>query len=187
MKSLQELLGPDWPAEAGNLPAMPLRRPRAPKSLLRARKRGQRAAWSMSLNLTPMIDTVFNLLFFFMMVSRFGAVEGLLAARLPARVEAKAGVVATEVPRTPLRVKLVADAARGGPSRVAVEGFQDAPVAIGRLAAALQRIRESEPGFDANTPVYLMAPDGVSWDDVVNAYNAAVAARYEKIFFAGAR
>jgi biopolymer transport protein ExbD len=186
MKSLQDLLGDDWPVECGTLVATPPRRPTRPKALLRARKRSQRAAWSMSLNLTPMIDTVFNLLFFFMIVSRFGAIEGLLAAKLPARTEGKAAVAAAmEIPRTPLRIKLMADTVRGGPSRVTVEGFHDSPLAIAKLAGALQHIREAEPGFDAATPVYLMAQDGVAWDDVVNAYNAAVAARYERVFFAG--
>ena len=32
-----------------------------------------------------------------------------------------------------------------------------------------------------------MAGDNVRWDHVVNAYNAALAARYEKVYFAAPR
>ena len=42
------------------------------------RARQRRGGWTLSLNLTPMIDTVFNLLFLFMIISRFGAIEGLV-------------------------------------------------------------------------------------------------------------
>jgi hypothetical protein len=33
--------------------------------------------------------------------------------------------------------------------------------------------------------VHLLADDDIPWEHVVNAYNAALAAEYEKIFFAG--
>ena len=54
------------------------------------------------------------------------------------------------------------------------------------LPARLAQIRENEPGFGADTPVYLVAGDSVAWDHVVNAYNAAMGAKYDKIYFAGA-
>ncbi len=58
---------------------------------------------------------------------------------------------------------------------------------VGELAVTLQRIREEVPGFDGRTPVHLVADDGVPWDVVVNAYNAALFARFEKIYFVGTR
>ena len=54
------------------------------------------------------------------------------------------------------------------------------------LPAALTRIRTMEGFNDSRVPVYLLAGDEVAWDHVVNAYNAAMAAQYERIFFAGA-
>lgn len=137
--------------------------------------------WTMSLNLTPMIDVVFLLLFFFMTVTRFSAQEGMLPAKLPAQ----AAAVAAEIPRTPIRVRLVPDPAAPAACRATIDRFHETPIALDLLVPALRQIREGGAGFDRNTPVHLLAADDVAWDHVVNAYNAALAAEYEKIYFAG--
>lgn len=146
------------------------------------RRRARRRSWTMSLNLTPMIDLVFLLLFFFLVVTRFGALEGMLAAQIPARTSA----APAEIPRTPLRVRLVSDAANPGRCLATVDRFNESPIELAALADALAKIRNQDIGFDAQTPVHLLAGDDVAWDHVVNAYNAAMAARFEKIYFAGA-
>lgn len=152
------------------------------------RARRQRGHWVMSLNLTPMIDTVFNLLFFFMVVSRFGAIEGLLAARLPVRtLEASVPGAVTAVPRTPLRIRIEMDAVDDRTCRYRIDKLAEAPAPMRELPQRLASIREKEPGFDTDTPVYLYADDSILWDHVVNAYNAAMSAGYDKIYFAGAR
>ena len=145
------------------------------------RKRRKRPVWMMSLNLTPMIDVVFLLLFFFLVVSRFRGMEGMLPARLPAQTAA----VAVDVPRTPIRIRLLVDPHTPTICRASIARFNEAPMAFDELADALQRIRNNVPGFDSDTPVHLLAGDDIIWDHVVNAYNAALRAEYEKIFFAG--
>jgi len=150
---------------------------------VRYRRRG--GSGVMSLNLTPMIDVVFLLLFFFLAVSRFKGTEGMLPAHLPART----GAVSTEIPRTPIRIRFVADDLVPDRCRVRIERFGDGTaIPISELAAALAAVCDPErglAGFDTDTPVHLLAGDHVRWDHVVNAYNAALAARYEKVFFAG--
>lgn len=146
------------------------------------RRRARRKSWTMSLNLTPMIDLVFLLLFFFLVVSRFGPREGVLPTQIPARAMA----LTTDVPRTPLRVRLVADDANPGQCRATIDRFNEAPIELAGLLEALERIQAQDVGFDAQTPVHLLAGTQVAWDHVVNAYNAAMAARFEKIYFAGA-
>jgi len=153
----------------------------------RRRRRGQysyryKRPWHPTLNLTPMIDTVFNLLFFFMVASRFGAIEGLLPAKLPVHTGA---AQANAVPRMPLRIHLVPDAKQADRCNITIDRFQEKPLAIGQLPKVLQKIRHEQSGFDSDTPVYLMAADDVAWNHVVNAYNAALTADYEKIFFGG--
>jgi len=155
--------------------------PRLASSLRRRGRRG--GSLTLSLNLTPMIDVVFLLIFFFLTVSRFGASEGMLPARLPAR----GAVPAAEVPRTPIYVRLVAPAQPGGLARVTIDRFQVTPIPLAALLAKLASIRDEVPGFDGNTPVILVAGDEVPWDDVVNAYNAAIAAEYRKVLFAADR
>lgn len=150
-----------------------------------ARRNRRRRPAVLSLNLTAMIDTVFNLLFFFMIASRFGAIEGLLEARLPAKAAASAAP-AVEVPRTPIRIRLLPDTADPAKCRATIDGFEATPLEMAALPGALAHIH-TLPGFDDQfVPVYLLAGDDVIWDHVVNAYNAAVVARYERVFFAGA-
>ena len=147
-----------------------------------ARYRRGRPAGVMSLNLTPMIDVVFLLLFFFLTVSRFRAAEGMLPAQLPTQATA---AVSTEIPRTPIRVRFVTNAASPDTCLVSIDRFNESPTPISQLSTALKAIQNPEQGFDAYTPVHLLAGDDVAWDHVVNAYNAALAAQYEKILFAG--
>lgn len=145
------------------------------------RRQARRKSWTMSLNLTPMIDMVFLLLFFFLVVSRFGAREGLLPTQIPARSAA----VAAEVPRTPLRVRLTAEAGNPLACRATIDRFNEAPIPMSELAGALRRIRDLDVGFDSDVPVHLVAGDDIAWDHVVNAYNAAYAAEFKRIYFAG--
>ena len=153
-------------------------------------RHGRRAAGSrgkggygMSLNLTPMIDIVFLLLFFFLVVSRFAPREGVLPTQIPAR----AAAAPTDVPRTPLRIRLVADGTQAEPCMATIDRFHETPIAMSALVAALEQIRDQGIGFDAQTPVHLVAGDHIAWDHVVNAYNATMAARFEKVYFAGAQ
>lgn len=140
----------------------------------------RRGGLTVSLNLTPMIDVVFLLIFFFLTVSRFGASEGMLPAELPARTAA----ATVEVPRVPIRVRFV-PAAQGEPRcRVTIDRFQETPIPIAELADRLTAIGGEVPGFDRDTPVVLMADLSIAWDDVVNAYNASIAARYRHVYFA---
>lgn len=170
--------------EPGSTPA---RHRRYRGSYRAARRRRRRAPAVLSLNLTAMIDTVFNLLFFFMVASRFGAIEGLLSAPLPGKsAQAAPAVPEVEIPRTPLRIRLLPDPASPKNCRAVIEPVADTAVTMAALPQELSRIRQSVPGFDdARVPVYLVADDNVTWDHVVNAYNAAMVARYERIFFAG--
>jgi len=127
-----------------------------------------------------MIDIVFLLLCSFLMMSQFRTPEGVLPARLPAMRAA----AAAEIPRTPIRVRFQPDASLPARCMVTIDQFTDSPMEIGKLAERLREIRRQVPGFDEDTPVHLLAADNVAWNHVVNAYNAALAAEYVKIFFA---
>ncbi|MBI4581393.1 MAG: biopolymer transporter ExbD [Planctomycetes bacterium] len=149
------------------------------------RRRQRKIPYVITLNLTAMIDTIFNLLFLFIIISRFGAIEGMLPARLPARVAQAAALPAAELPRVPIRIRLIPDAANPAGCRATIDRFNETPVELKALPAALRRIRDAGVGFDRATPVHLLARDDVAWDHVVNAYNAAMAAEFGKIYFAG--
>lgn len=156
--------------------------PEAASVRFSVRYRQRRGDWAVSLNLTPMIDVVFLLLFFFLAATRFQALEGMLPAHLPRRTAAAAAV-----PRTPIRIRFVTSPALPAECQVTIDQFAEVPQSLDRLVHALEHIRDNEPGFGPGTPVHLLASDDVRWDHVVDAYNAALAARYERVFFAGAQ
>jgi len=149
----------------------------------RIRRKKRSLSTVITLNLTPMIDVVFLLLFFFMVASRFQAFEGMLPARLPAQ----SAVATHQVPRSPIRIRFLYDEATPGQCLTTIDRLNESPFAVGRLTSELKKIHERIPGFDQDTPVHLLADDNVPWDHVVNAYNAAMAADFEKIFFIGSQ
>ena len=71
--------------------------------------------------------------------------------------------------------------------KLTIDRFHPSPLPVGELATTLQKIHDEVPGFDGQTPVHLVADDGVPWDFVVNAYNAAIFARFEKTYFVGTK
>lgn len=148
--------------------------------LARRRSRRTPAGRSLALNLTALLDCVFMLLLFLIVATRFARPEGLLPARMPGRAAAGPGF---EVPRTPVRLYLSADPARRGASVVRVEDAEGPIVPRAELIARLRAIHD-RPGNDERTPVHLAIDGDVGWDDVVNAYNAALAASFERIYFA---
>jgi len=162
----------------GVLRALPATSAIAPRRRRTRRPRRHVLRDVLVLNLTPMLDVIFNVLLFLIVVTRFSTPEGYLPARLPARSAAAPGF---DVPRVPVRVYVTGDAV-GGSCAVRINDRNAPPVAPEALIAQLAGLLK-QPGFDERTPVYLSADDGVKWDDVVNVYNAALAASYQRIFF----
>jgi biopolymer transport protein ExbD len=163
------------PAKSGGRVDKALRR----QQRFSQRWKQRRSALSLTLNLTPMIDVVFLLLFFFLAVSRFHEVEGMLPSELPRQLAA----ARTDIPHTPIRIRFqAADSIENGCS-VTIDNFHEKPLEIAQLAELLTNIKDRTPGYTATTPVHLLADDRIRWDHVVNAYNAALAAGYEQVFF----
>ncbi|UCD28110.1 MAG: biopolymer transporter ExbD [Planctomycetota bacterium] len=149
----------------------------------RIRQRRRPISTVISLNLTPMIDIVFLLLFFFLVVSRFRVLEGMLPAQLPAQTVA----AADDIPQTPIRIRFLYDSALPDRCKVTIDRFNETPLPVGLLSGALAKIRDNPNGFDCSTPVHMLADDDVPWDHMVNAYNAALNAGYQQILFAGSK
>jgi len=136
------------------------------------------------LNLAPMMDVMFNLLIFFLVATTFAMPEGTFLARLPKRVGLSADLA---VPVVPIRVLLQA---REDRTRIFVScsasgaaSSQAVPVAdYEQLYGQLVQL-QGGAGFDRDTPVVLASQDGVDWQDVMQAYNAAIRAGFKKIVF----
>ena len=142
----------------------------------RKRRRPTAGGARLTLNLVPMIDIVFLLLIFFLVGTRFITAEGVLPGRLP-RQDAQQTL---PVPVPPIQINLAAT--NGDAPEITIAGRAARPADFEQLATMLAQIQR-EPGYDDQTPVVLQADEKLAWDHVVNAYNAAVRARYKNIIF----
>jgi len=141
------------------------------------RKRRRPAAGArLTLNLVPMIDIVFLLLIFFLVGTRFITAEGVLPGRLPHQDAQQM----LPVPVPPIQIDLAST--NGDAPEITIAGRTATPANFEQLATMLAQIQR-EPGYDDQTPVVLQADEELAWDHVVNAYNAAVRAKYKNIIF----
>ncbi len=130
--------------------------------------------------LTPMIDVTFQLLLFFILTTQFRQAEGYIPGTLP-RADAPAARAVKRIYR-PVRINLRAAADGEGviyQVAGAAEGRIDGPGQLHEhLAAYRDRIGSPQ------VPI-IIAPDrGVRWRYVVEAFNAAVRAKFTRVGFA---
>ncbi|MEO0965333.1 MAG: biopolymer transporter ExbD [Planctomycetota bacterium] len=140
----------------------------------------------MNLNLTSMIDVIFLLLVYFVVTASFAENEGVLTARLPQKEGQTQQTKDTPPPTQPLRIILRSTGQAGvdisvpGASRVGT--FSELQATLDRLMLDPERGKR-DGIFEPDHPV-LIQPDGqVRWDYVVNAFNAAIAARFSNVRF----
>ena len=143
---------------------------------------------SMQLNLTSMIDVVFQLLIYFVVTSNFAIGEGVITAKLPSGPGPSDG---PKPPEQPLKIVVSSSGAIGTSYRVHIETLAEKPNNFAELAEMLVQLQfDPDRGLNGmykpDNPV-IIKPDGlVRWQHVVNAFNAAVKARYSNVNFAQA-
>lgn len=143
-----------------------------------ARKR-RRLAWARyQPNLTPLIDVLFLLLLFFLLGTRLRVEEGQIPASLP-QVSAGASITKSIVPPLTLRVLI----------RPAGESNEQASYDLGdgqplRDATTLYEQLAARSAGSADVLVQISPQSHVRWEFVVEAFNQAVRAGFQKIAFA---
>lgn len=156
----------------------------------RRRHKGRRSAKIGELNLTSMIDVIFQLLIFFVVTASFMIDEGVLAAKLPQGQGSP--MQADELPPEKIKIRLTSDPADD--TLVQIErGSPTKPIryaSFGELSADLDRLRY-DPGssridgiYEPDNPIVIEPNGTVRWQHVVNAFNAAIAAQYTNVSFA---
>lgn len=152
------------------------------------KRRTRRRSVIGQVNLAPMLDVMFNLLMFFLVATSFRLPERLLAAQIPATTGIAAQAAA--VPLVPIKIYLE-PAADGISTMIRVSSALQTDVTtltivedFNDLFLLLDQLR-NRPGITDKTPLIIAARDRTSWDQVVNAYNAAVRARFVRVVFAG--
>lgn len=133
------------------------------------------------LNLASMLDVCFQLLIFFVLTASFAKGEGYLPADLPAgsgSAEKK-----DELPKQPLDIKI---RSLGGVEYSLTAG-SSSPANFKELYSFLESNQDNEKHagiYPPDNPIIIHAGNDVVWTHVINAYNAAVRARYSNVNFA---
>jgi len=141
----------------------------------------------LALNLTPMIDVVFQLLIYFLVSTNFALGEQVYRVDLPNREDGAADPFSLD--EEPLRIRLAsAGDADAGLVAIRIDGPWPQPGDFDGLFRFLDERR-----LDADRPAGVFAPDHpilidpsptVRWDRTVDAFNAAVRAGYTNVGFA---
>jgi biopolymer transport protein ExbD len=146
----------------------------------RARRRRQQAR--IGLNLTAMIDVVFLLLVYFMAATEFKLGEEIYRLDLPRRGAPADPFV---LPRDPLRIVL---ASTGPVCRIRLAGSYAQPSSFQELHGFLVENRRTAGVvgglFEADHPIIIEPTGTTRWEHAMEAFNAAVRARYTNVTFA---
>lgn len=140
----------------------------------------------MTLNLTSMIDVIFQLLIYFVVTVSFAAGEGIIAASLPGQGQ---GAATAELPKTPLNINVIS---RGQYSyQLRIDGISQTPADFKQLAQLLEQLQNDPQrgragAYPPDNPIMIKPDTAVRWQHVVDAFNAALSARYSNISFAQA-
>ena len=136
-----------------------------------------------TLSITPMIDVVFLLLVFFVCTVHFERREEVFTTDLPQR-GSTADPLALRDP--PITIEVGAPSESGCTIAVIAEGAPAQVQGFDELAAVMSALRRNgaASGLYESTHQVLVAPSrDASWQDSVDAFNAAVRAGFANIGF----
>jgi len=134
-----------------------------------------------SLEMTPMIDVVFQLLIFFMFTFKIVSVEGEFAITMPAAEQGSAAPTSENLTALPdIEVRL--SAAENG-ELAAIQVGDNRLESIDELAATLKAIVGDDPEIAADVELRIDAPDNLKYGAVVGTINAAAKVSIRKIKF----
>ncbi|MEX1015453.1 MAG: biopolymer transporter ExbD [Phycisphaeraceae bacterium] len=149
-----------------------------------ARQRRGLAPAKMQPNLSSMIDIIFQLLIYFVVTASFAIDEGVLTATLPTGAGSASDM---EPPPETLDIRLVSAGEIGVSIDLGGTGRLDSFTALASELDGLQ----FDPGrgrhngvYAPDDPVVIRPAGDVRWQHVVNAFNAAIKARYTNVNFA---
>ena len=138
----------------------------------------------LGVSLTGMIDVVFNLLIFFVVITTASQQEGFLPGELPSESGRQTSL---QVPALPIMISLYAGD-RYDDCQVELGGLGQSPESFDELYRILRGMHISKAGlYESDNPVVLSLASGVSVDQMVKTYNAVVLAGFENIQFVRSR
>ena len=139
----------------------------------------------MGVNLTPMIDVVFQLLIYFLLATNFALGEQVFRLDLPDRGGLQNQVDPFEIPEEPLRIVVESRGPDPEDLRISIEGPYPQPGSLEELEQFLSGNRAGDGSgfFLEDHPVDIVPRDTTQWGHVVDVFNATVRAGYLKVRF----
>ena len=138
------------------------------------------------LNITPMIDVVFQLLIYFLVATNFALGEQVFRLDLPDRSGASANQDPFELDEEPLRIRVRSSGEEGQLISLTIEGPYPQPEDLQDLERYLTRSLEDSGAalFMSDHPVVIIPDEDTRWEHVVATFNAAVRAGFRSVVFA---
>ncbi len=149
-----------------------------------AQKRGRPKAAVGQLNLTSMIDVIFQLLIYFVVTANFVINEGVITAKLP-QGEGKPKQT-SDLPPQRITIELLAG---GDDTTVTIRWGSNTFQSFGQLTAELAgrrfdpSIGQTQGIYKPDNPIVIQPSATARWQHVVNAFNSAIAAKYTNVSF----
>ena len=138
----------------------------------------------LGVSLTGMIDVVFNLLIFFVVITTASQQEGFLPGELPSESLERSGL---EIPNLAIMIN-VYSGDQYDACRVELGGQELKPQGFDTLGQRLRDMHVDHAGlYEGDNPVVLHLANGVSVDQMVKTYNAVVLAGFSNIQFRRSR
>lgn len=145
------------------------------------KRKREMAPARMQLNLTSMIDIVFQLLIYFIVTASFVMDEGLLNANLP-----QTGGQASPLDPKAIEIKVFSEGQNNTTPRIEVLGVLPGgrpyvTTDFEALLTELSALKKSD--IYSKSKILLKIDDRTRWEHTTNAFNAAKAAQFEEINF----
>ncbi|MFM1802479.1 MAG: hypothetical protein RJA81_1831 [Planctomycetota bacterium] len=144
-------------------------------------RKSSREESKISVEMTPMIDVVFQLLIFFMFTFKIVSVEGEFAITMPAAEQGSAAPTSENITALP-DIQVVLSASETGELAGIQVGDSEVKT-LEELATTLQAIVGDDPELASDVELQINAPDNLKYGYVVGTINAAAKVRIQKIKF----
>ncbi len=139
-----------------------------------------------SVNVTPMIDVVFQLLIYFLVATNFALGEQIFRLDLPDRGGSSAVADPFQLEEEPLHIRVKSVGIGGDRLSISIEGPYPQPSNVEELEEFLAAsLADSGVAlFRADHPVVIVPAPSTHWGHVVSVFNAAVRAGFRSVVFA---
>ncbi len=147
------------------------------------RRKAMRGRRGITLAMAPMIDIVFLLLTYFLLVGEFLPPEGLFELDLPKPLEQEQPVDALALPQPPVRILVRSQG--DGPDDYTLSMTGPLPRDVASFDQLYRALDASRGRLLASDQAFVIAPAAdTRWEHTLGVFNAVLRAEFERVRFA---